>query len=464
MIRIHFSTLSQLLAAQEVNPPSVDFAIDQITTDSRTNCCGSIFFALRGANFDAHHFLAKVYQQGAKVLVVEQANPDLPVPQLVVADTKKALGQLAAWVRTQVNPKVAAMTGSSGKTTVKEMTAAILQQTANAPDEVLFTAGNFNNDIGVPLTLLRLTYQHHYAVIELGANHVGEIAYTTQLVRPDAALINNVAPAHLEGFGSVEGVAKAKGEIYQGLTKSGIAIMNANCQYLSFWQANIGRHKIEKFSLNSTQADVYAKDIVPYAEGYHFVLCSPQGEITINLPYLGLHNVSNALAAAALSLALGASLQDIKVGLSAGKRVKGRLFPVVVNSQLTILDDTYNANVDSVKAAIAVLKQAEQQVKILVVGDMGELGECVESCHQQVAQAATDANLSKVLSFGHYSQAISAACHGEHFQQKADLIAALQLYVKEQLIAGKTILLLVKGSRSMKMEEVVNAFEGFTQC
>ncbi|OBX09017.1 UDP-N-acetylmuramoyl-tripeptide--D-alanyl-D-alanine ligase [Gallibacterium salpingitidis] len=464
MITINFSTLSKLLAAQEINPPQADIEVDSVTTDSRTNCCGSIFFALRGESFDAHQFLERVYQQGAKILVVEQANPDIPLPQLVVADTKKALGQLAAWVRLQVNPKVAAMTGSSGKTTVKEMTAAILQHTANSPDEVLFTAGNFNNDIGVPLTLLRLTNAHRYAVIELGANHAGEIAYTTQLARPDVALVNNVAPAHLEGFGSVEGVAKAKGEIYQGLTSNGVAIVNANCQYLNFWQQNIGHHPIQQFSINSAQADVYAKAITSYAEGYHFVLCTPQGEIAIDLPYLGEHNISNALAAASLALVLGASLQDIKAGLAAGKRVKGRLFPVIVNPQFTILDDTYNANVDSLKAAIAVLQQATQAIKILAVGDMAELGESTEQCHQQVAEAAHQANLSKVFSFGHYSRAISARCGGEHYQQKAELITALQQYVTEQLQAGKTILLLVKGSRSMKMEEIVEAFKGFGQC
>ncbi|MFC0323622.1 UDP-N-acetylmuramoyl-tripeptide--D-alanyl-D-alanine ligase [Gallibacterium melopsittaci] len=464
MIKINFSTLQSVLAAQIVNPPQTDFEVESVTTDSRTNCCGSIFFALRGESFDAHQFLEQVYQQGAKVLVVEQANPTIPVPQLVVSDTKKALGKLAEWVRLQVNPKVAAMTGSSGKTTVKEMTAAILQQTAGSEDEVLFTAGNFNNDIGVPLTLLRLTPVHRYAVIELGANHAGEIAYTTQLVHPDAALVNNVAPAHLEGFGSVEGVAKAKGEIYQGLTAKGMAIVNANCQYLNMWQANIGTHSIQQFSLNNAQADIYAKAIEPDAEGYRFTLCTPQGEIEINLPYLGEHNISNALAATSLAMALGASLEDVKVGLSLGKRVKGRLYPVKVNSQFTILDDTYNANVDSLKAAIAVLQHSAQTVKILVVGDMAELGESTAQCHQQVAVAAQQAGLTQVLSFGHHSKVISAACGGEHYQQKAELISALQQCITTQLQAGKTILLLVKGSRSMKMEEVVAAFKGFEQC
>lgn len=464
MISINFSTLSKVLAAKEINPPQADIEVDSVTTDSRTNCCGSIFFALRGESFDAHQFLDRVYQQGAKILVVEQPNLAIPLPQLVVADTKKALGQLAAWVRTKVNPKVAAMTGSSGKTTVKEMTAAILQQTAKSADEVLFTAGNLNNDIGVPLTLLRLTNQHRYAVIELGANHAGEIAYTTQLARPDAALVNNVAPAHLAGFGSIEGVAKAKGEIYQGLTTTGIAIINANCQYLNYWQRNIGSHQIQQFSINSSQADIYAKEIQASAIGYHFILCTPQGETAIDLPYLGEHNISNALAATSLAMALGASLADVKAGLALGKRVKGRLFPVVVNSQFTILDDTYNANVDSLKAAIAVLQQSAQTVKILAVGDMAELGESTEQCHHQVAEAAQQANLSKVVSFGHYSEIISSLCHGEHYQQKAALITALQQYIAEQLQAGKTILLLVKGSRSMKMEEIVEAFKGFEQC
>ncbi|KGQ52370.1 UDP-N-acetylmuramoyl-tripeptide--D-alanyl-D-alanine ligase [Gallibacterium anatis 10672-6] len=464
MIKVSFAALSELLSAKEVNPPSAELEVDKVTTDSRTDCCGSVFFALRGESFDAHRFLAQVSQQGAKILVVEQADPAVSVPQLVVADTKKALGQLALWVRQQVNPKVAAMTGSSGKTTVKEMTAAILQQTAKNADEVLFTAGNFNNDIGVPLTLLRLTDQHRFAVIELGANHAGEIAYTTQLARPDVALVNNVAPAHLAGFGSLQGVAKAKGEIYQGLTENGIAVINKDCNYLPMWKQNIAKHSIKCFSMTHSEADIYVRAIQYTNIGFSFVLCTPQGEIEIELPYLGLHNVSNALAAASLAIALGATLDDVKKGLALGKRVKGRLFPIEVNSQLTLLDDTYNANVDSLKAAISVLHSAPQQVKVLVVGDMAELGESTEQCHRQVAEAALNANLDQVMSFGQYSRVISQICGGKHYQDKAELIADLQQYAAQQMKAGKTILILVKGSRSMKMEQVIDSFKGFEQC
>lgn len=464
MIKVSFAALSELLSAKEVNPPSAELEVDKVTTDSRTDCCGSVFFALRGESFDAHRFLAQVSQQGAKILVVEQADSTVSVPQLVVADTKKALGQLALWVRQQVNPKVAAMTGSSGKTTVKEMTAEILQQTAKNADDVLFTAGNFNNDIGVPLTLLRLTDQHRFAVIELGANHAGEIAYTTQLARPDVALVNNVAPAHLAGFGSLQGVAKAKGEIYQGLTENGIAVINQDCNYLPMWQQNIAQHPIKRFSLTHSEADIYARAIQHTNIGFSFVLCTPQGEIEIELPYLGLHNVCNALAAASLAIALGATLDDVKKGLALGKRVKGRLFPVAVNSQLTLLDDTYNANVDSLKAAIAVLQSASQQVKVLVVGDMAELGDSTEDCHQQVADAALKANLDQVMSFGQYSRVISETCGGKHYQNKTELIADLQQYVAQQMKSGKTILILVKGSRSMRMEQVIDVFKGFEQC
>ncbi|MGY6771761.1 UDP-N-acetylmuramoyl-tripeptide--D-alanyl-D-alanine ligase [Gallibacterium sp. ZY190522] len=464
MIKVSFAALSELLSAKEVNSPQAELEVDKVTTDSRTDCCGSVFFALRGESFDAHRFLSQVSQQGAKILVVEQANPAISVPQLVVADTKKALGQLALWVRQQVNPKVAAMTGSSGKTTVKEMTAAILQQTAKNADEVLFTAGNFNNDIGVPLTLLRLTHQHRFAVIELGANHAGEIAYTTQLARPDVALVNNVAPAHLAGFGSLQGVAKAKGEIYQGLTENGIAVINKDCNYLPMWQQNIAKHSIKCFSMTHSEADIYARAIQHTDIGFSFVLCTPLGEIEIELPYLGLHNVSNALAAASLAISLGASLNDVKKGLALGKRVKGRLFPVAVNSQLTLLDDTYNANVDSLKAAIAVLQSASQQVKVLVVGDMAELGDSTEDCHHQVADAALKANLDQVMSFGQYSRVISETCGGKHYQNKTELIADLQQYVAQQMKSGKTILILVKGSRSMRMEQVIDVFKGFEQC
>lgn len=225
MIKLTTQQLTQILNADLIGDEQV--VVENINTDTRKAVSNSLFFALKGEHFDAHQYLDKAVEQGATALVVQQANTEIATPQLVVADTRLALGQLAKWLREKINPHTVAMTGSSGKTTVKEMTASILQQTAGNPEAVLFTNGNFNNDIGVPLTLLRLTEQHKFAVIELGANHQGEIDYTTHLAQPEAALVNNVAAAHLEGFGSIEGVARAKGEIYRGLTPNGVAIINS---------------------------------------------------------------------------------------------------------------------------------------------------------------------------------------------------------------------------------------------
>ena len=294
MIKLTTQQLAQILNANLIGDGQA--VVENINTDTRKSVSNSLFFALKGEHFDAHQYLDKAVEQGATALVVQQANTEIATPQLVVADTRLALGQLAKWLCEKINPRTVAMTGSSGKTTVKEMTASILQKTAGNPEAVLFTNGNFNNDIGVPLTLLRLTEQHKFAVIELGANHQGEIDYTTKLAQPDAALINNIAPAHLEGFGSLEGVAQAKGEIYRGLTLNGVAIINAEHNHLNVWQKEIGEHEIQYFN----GKDYSAKNIHHTAQGSIFTLISPQGEIEINLPYLGEHNVKNALAAPGL--------------------------------------------------------------------------------------------------------------------------------------------------------------------
>ena len=342
------------------------------------------------------------------------------------------------------------MTGSSGKTTVKEMTASILQQTSGNPEAVLFTNGNFNNDIGVPLTLLRLTEQHKFAVIELGANHLGEIDYTTHLAQPEAALVNNVAAAHLEGFGSIEGVARAKGEIYRGLTTNGVAIINSEHNYIELWQKEIGSHSIQYFN----GGDYKAENVKNSSNGSKFTLVSPKGSIEINLPYLGEHNVKNALAATALTMNVGASLADVKAGLEHRSQVKGRLFPIQVNENLLLLDDTYNANVDSLQAAIDVLKGYDA-FRILLVGDMKELGEDSLKCHQQVGEHAKQAKLDLVLSYGTESAVISEAVLGKHFKDKAELTAYALDIIKHKLQENQKVVVLAKGSRSMKMEETI---------
>ena len=448
MIKITTRQLTNILNGQLIGDETV--TVENVSTDTRQQTQNGLFFALKGEKFDAHNYLSNAIEQGGVAVVVER-QCEINVPQIVVADTRIALGQLAAWVKAEINPLTAAMTGSSGKTTVKEMTASILQQTTGTPEAVLFTNGNFNNDIGVPLTLLRLEPKHQFAVIELGANHQGEIAYTTNLARPNVALINNVAPAHLEGFGSLEGVARAKGEIYRGLAENGIAVMNLDCCYPELWQKEIGEHQVRSFSATDSQADFWAEHVLLHENGATFTLHSPKGSIEINLPYLGTHNVSNALAATSLAMHLGATLEQVKAGLEHRSQVKGRLFPLQVNDNLLLLDDTYNANVDSLKSAIDVLKNYNA-FRILAVGDMAELGENTALCHQQVADHAKAANLDCIASFGKFSEVISC---GHHFTEKEKMATFLTALIEEKLKENQRIVLLAKGSRSQKMEQII---------
>ena len=457
MIKVTTALLSEILNAKLIGDATT--VVDAINTDSRQYQHNSLFFALKGENFDAHDYLDKAISQGAIAVVVERADYSLNVPQLLVANSRLALGDLAKWLRNKINPRTVAMTGSSGKTTVKEMTASILQQTAGGADSVLFTQGNFNNDIGVPLTLLRLTEQHKFAVIELGANHQGEIDYTTQITQPNAALVNNVAPAHLEGFGSIEGVASAKGEIYRGLTENGVAILNQQNHYLTLWQNDIGCHPVVFFN----GGDYWAENVQRTLSGSSFTLHTPQGKTEINLPYLGAHNVSNALAAAALAMNVGASLDDVTLGLTHRSAVKGRLFPIIVSDRLLLLDDTYNANVDSLCAAIDVLK-TYSAYRILLVGDMKELGAESGARHAQVGEYAQQAGLDLVLSFGNESQLISTATGGKHFDDKNSMISFVSSIIHQQLANNNNVVVLGKGSRSMHMEDVIYSLKESFKC
>ena len=459
MITLSLSQIASILEAQLISDGNV--TVENVSTDSRKAVNHGLFFALKGENFDAHDYVIKAAEQGCIAAVVEHPI-DGNIAQLIVKDSRLALGQLAKWLREKINPKVVAMTGSSGKTTVKEMTAAILQQSAVDFDDVLFTQGNFNNDIGVPLTLLRLTEKHKFAVIELGANHIGEIAYTTALAQPDVALVNNVMAAHLEGFGSLEGVATAKGEIFRGLTQHGVAIINKAHNYSQKWQADIGDHAVQYFAYDDPQADYYAENIVFSEQGTAFVLHTPQGNVQIDSPYLGEHNVSNALAATALAMNVGATLAQVKKGLETPLLVKGRLFPIVPCKNLLLLDDSYNANVGSMKSAISVL-QKYPAFRVFVVGDMAELGDNTPLCHQDVGEFARAAKLDLVISFGRDSAAISAVNLGRHFTDKKELVAYLTPIIKQQLTQQKVVVL-VKGSRSMKMEDVIDLLKDNFLC
>lgn len=457
MIKLSTVQLAQILQAKLIGDENVQ--VEEINTDTRKSVSNSLFFALKGEKFDAHQYLDQAVSQGALALVVQQENSSILVPQLVVKDTRIALGELAKWLREKINPRTVAMTGSSGKTTVKEMTASILQHTAADSEAVLFTNGNFNNDIGVPLTLLRLTEKHRFAVIELGANHQNEINYTTKLVQPNAALINNIAPAHLEGFGSLAGVVQAKGEIYRGLTKNGVAIINAEHNHLDIWQKEISNHAIQYFN----GKDYSVKNVQGNEQGSAFTLVSPQGEIDISLPYLGEHNVKNALAATALAMNVGATLADVKAGLEQGSQVKGRLFPIQVTPNLLLLDDTYNANKDSLCSAIDVLKNYDA-FRILCVADVKELGENSLAIHREVGQHANLANLDLVCSYGNESAVISEAVLGKHFTDKTDMVDFLVPLIENQLQQNKKVVVLGKGSRSMKMEDVIYSLKDKIKC
>ncbi|WP_312671447.1 UDP-N-acetylmuramoyl-tripeptide--D-alanyl-D-alanine ligase [Pseudescherichia sp.] len=452
MISVTLNELAQILSG-ELHGQSL--TIDAVTTDTRQLTPGCLFVALKGERFDAHDFAEQAKAGGAGALLVSR-KLDCDLPQLVVKDTRLAFGEIGAWVRQQVPTRVVALTGSSGKTSVKEMTAAILGECGNT----LYTAGNLNNDIGVPMTLLRLTKAHQYAVIELGANHQGEIAWTVSLTRPEAALVNNLAAAHLEGFGSLAGVAKAKGEIFTGLPLNGVAIMNADNNDWLNWQSVIGERKIWRFSPNAANSDFTANNVHVTSQGTHFTLQTPTGNAEVLLPLPGRHNIANALAATALAMAVGAPLDAVKAGLAKLKAVPGRLFPIQLAENQLLLDDSYNANVGSMTAAAQVLSEMPGY-RVMVVGDMAELGDESEACHQQVGEAAKASGLDRVLSVGVQSKGISDASGvGEHFNDKAALIARLKALIAEQ----QMITILVKGSRSAAMEEVVHALQENGTC
>ncbi|MDP5213521.1 UDP-N-acetylmuramoyl-tripeptide--D-alanyl-D-alanine ligase [Pseudoalteromonas tunicata] len=419
-----------------------------INTDTRTIKAGEVFLAIKGPNFDGHKFVEQAVAQGAVAVIVDHS-VKVQVPQFIVPDARLALGKLGAAVMAEVNPKTIAITGSVGKTTVKEMCAAILSQHG----EVLATKGNFNNDIGVPLTLLRLEPKHQYAVIELGANHIGEIAYTTDLVKPDVAVVCNVAAAHIEGFGSLDGVAQAKGEIFSGLKTGGIAVINADSPYVDYWLTSLDKSTLCQFSM-SQQLDVWPENIHLDKLGRAgFDLCTPTERIAVQLPIAGKHNITNALIACALTLPLGVTLAHVAQGLASMPMVQGRVNLIEVNDSLTVIDDTYNANVQSVKAGIDLLGQIEGH-QIFAFGDMGELGADARQYHEEVGLYAQQKGIDTFYSLGVLSRYASDVYQkaGLHFSSRQQLLAAI---LNDIAHVEGPITILVKGSRSSRMELLV---------
>ncbi len=439
---MHLSIAAHALGCKHCG---ADTEFERVVTDTRQMQGGELFVALRGPNFDGHDFIEQAVERGAVALLVSRRGV-VPLPALVVDDTTRALGQLGAYWRAQHDIPVIAITGSNGKTTVKQMLGSILGQTGDG----LITEGNLNNHIGVPLTLLRMGASDQFAVIELGMNHAGEIAYLTRLVKPKIALINNAANAHLEGLGSVENVARAKAEIFQGLPCDGIAIINADDSFASYWRELASPVRCVTFGLDKP-ADVSAT-IKENGLVNAIRLHTPTGETDVRLPIPGRHNVMNALAATTTALQTGASLEQIKVGLENMAPVRGRLQKRQGINGATVFDDTYNANPDSLYAAMRVLTGCHGE-KILVLGDMAELGTGAEAMHSEAGQAARDAGVHRLFGIGKLTQNAIAAfgANGEHFGDYDALIDAL----REVMDAQTT--LLVKGSRRMHMETVTDA-------
>jgi UDP-N-acetylmuramoyl-tripeptide--D-alanyl-D-alanine ligase len=430
-----------------------------VATDSRKIQAGELFVALRGERFDGHAFVDAALHAGAAGALVEAADaaarPDARL--IIVQDTRLALGRLAAFWRARFAMPLIAVTGSNGKTTVKDMLAAILAAAASE-DAVLSTAGNLNNDIGVPLMLLRLRDRHRYAAIEMGMNHSGEISYLTRLAAPSVALVNNAGVAHIGELGSREAIARAKGEIYEGLGTGGVALVNADDDFADYFRELNAKRTVIDFGIDRPAAVRAAPELT--ATGSRMSVRAPGAEYTVRLQVPGLHNARNALAAAAVAHALRLEPSAIAAGLASYRGTKGRLQRKAARGGATLIDDTYNANPDSVQAAIRVLEAAAGQ-RVLVLGDMGELGDEGPDLHARAGQQARDAGIERLLTLGELSDAASQrfGAGAAHYRDLDALCAAL-----EQLL-GRDVTVLVKGSRFMRMERVVERFaNGETQA
>ena len=420
-----------------------DVEFSGLSTDTRTLAEGELFIALRGDNFDGHEFIEPARDRGAAAAVCERiVVPGLP--SLVVADTRRALGLVSRHWRRSLQPPLVAVTGSNGKTTVKEMLASILR----IGGRTLATRGNLNNDIGVPLTLARLSAADRYAVIEMGANHAGEIAWLTEIAEPDVAVVTNAGPAHLEGFGSVEGVARAKGEVFLGLGPDAVAVINGDDAYAPLWRDFAGIRRVLEFGMRPGAA-VCCRDA---GTDGGMTLSTPLGDCRVRLPVPGRHNRMNALAAAAAAVALHVGLDDIVAGLERFRPVQGRLHVARTEVGAMLVDDTYNANPASLAAGLAVLQDYPGE-HWLVLGDMAELGPDASALHADAGRAARASGVRRLYTLGTHSEEAARAfgTGGRHFRDREELVEAL----RRDLQAGVT--LLVKGSRSMAMDRVCAA-------
>lgn len=442
--------LSEITSSVQGKLIGDDAIISSVSIDTRAIKPGQLYVAIKGYNFDGNDFVAEAEQAGAAAAIVHQ-NITATIPHIVVDDTRLALAELAGAWRKKTPVSVVGITGSNGKTTVKEMVASILSLNGNT----LFTQGNLNNDIGVPLTLLRLNEQHRYAVIEMGANHPGEIKYTSQYAQADVAIITNVGAAHIEGFGSIAGVAEAKGEIIQTLKQDGVAILNRDDAYFDYWKSVADTKKVVSFGMDE-RADVTAHsvktEIIDHAFATTFALVTRAGELTVKLKLAGQHNVVNALAATTACLALNIDLQQIKQGLESVKPITGRLQPLVSRLGNIVIDDTYNANSASLKAGLDVLASCTGK-RWLVLGAFGELGPESSRIHEEMGDLIKSSGVVRLFATGSDARN-TVKTFGKaatFFDTKNDLIEAL----KQELKGDEAIL--IKGSRAQRMENVAAA-------
>ena len=432
-----------------------DGAYGDVVTDSRTLARGQLFVALRGPHFNGNEFVAAAANAGAAGAVVDAPQP-VSLPQIVVADTQLALSAAARVWRAAFNGPLVAVAGSNGKTTAKEMTAAIFAQAGSC----LATRGNLNNHIGVPLTLLRLTPEHRFAVVELGANHAGEVAALARLARPSIGLITNAGAEHLEGFGSLEGVARAEGEVIAGLDPGATAVINADDEFAALWRG-LTRAQVVTFGVRQA-ADYGASELrtAVGAAGFrtHFLLRAPQGTTAIELAVGGAHNVANALAAAAAAASAGATLGQIAAGLARVRAVPGRLQFKQARGGAWLIDDSYNANPSSVRAAIEVLAALSGR-RWLVLADMGELGAFARQAHADIGEFARAAGIERLYATGALMEGAveSFGAGAQWYPEVGALAAALNQALAG---AGPEVRMLIKGSRFNRLERVVDALTG----
>ena len=425
----------------------------RVGTDTRALQAGDLFVALKGERMDANHFLPQAKASGAVAAVAHHGLEAAGLAGIEVSDSTLALGDIAAGWRKQFDLPLVAITGSNGKTTVTQMVASILR--AAAGEAAFATQGNFNNAIGVPLTLLRLNATHQLGVVELGMNHPGEIAALARIAEPTVALVNNAQREHQEFMHTVQAVAEENGSVFAFLPPDGTAVFPADEEFTPLWRNLAGARKVLTFG--SADADVHATQVVWQGGVWAVSMHTPAGDVVCELHIAGRHNVRNAQAAAACALAAGVSVDAIARGLSDFRPVKGRSRSAAIQVQgkaISLVDDTYNANPDSVQAAIAVLAELPAP-RVLVMGDMAEVGTQGPQFHEEVGLAARDAGIEHVLTFGALMEHAAKACgaQAQHFSDKTALIEAV-LALRPQMGS-----VLVKGSRSMKMEEVVQALE-----